>query len=134
MNIPFIENMGIELQENGSLYLPFNQKLLNHLGTIHASAQFTLAETQSGFYLEQMFPQYGDSVIPMLRGSSVKYKNPATKDIYTIATASKEALEKFNMQFLKKGRGVIRVEVTVYDSDAVVTMVGEFSWFISRLV
>jgi len=133
MNIPFIENMGIEAQENGSLYLPFHETLLNHLGTIHASAQFTLAETQSGFYLEIMFPEYGDKVVPLLRSSSVKYKYPASKDIYSVASASKEALEKFESQFLKKGRAVIVINVTVYDSDDIITMEGEFSWFISKL-
>ena len=133
MNIPFIENMGIEAGDNGSLYLSFNQKLLNHVGTIHASAQFTLAETQSGFYLELMFPQYRDKVVPLLRSSSVNYKQPATKDIYSVATASKEALDKFDTQFLKKGRAVITVDVTLYDIDNSVTMTGEFSWFIQKV-
>jgi len=133
MNIPFIENMGIEAEENGSLYLRFRQKLLNHVGTIHASAQFTLAETQSGFYLELMFPQYRNKVIPILRSSSVKYKHPATKDIYSVATASKEALEKFDIQFLKKGRALISIDVTVYDNDKNITMIGEFVWFISKI-
>ena len=133
MNIPFIENMGIEAEENGSLCLPFNQKLLNHVGEIHASAQFTLAETQSGFYLELMFPQYRKKVVPLLRSASVKYKHPATSDIYSVAKSSKRALEKFESQFLKKGKGLIEVEVIVYDSDDMVTMIGEFVWFISKI-
>ena len=124
MNIPFIEKIGIEAKDNGSLYLPYNYKLLNHLGTIHASAQFTLAETQSGFFLELMFPQYSKGVIPMLRSSTVNYKKPATKDIYSVASASKEELEKFEKVFLKKGRGII---------NDIMTMRGEFSWFISKI-
>lgn len=124
--------MGIEAQENGSLYLPFNQTLLNHLGTIHASAQFTLAETQSGFYLQIMFPQYGDRVIPLLRSSSVTYKHSATKDIYSVAHASEEVLHKFEREFLKRGRAVILINVTVYDSDDIIIMEGEFSWFITQ--
>ena len=133
MNIPFIENMGIEAKDDSSLYLPFNKSLLNHLGTIHASAQFTLAETQSGFFLELMFPQYREEVIPLLRASSVKYKHPASKDIYSVATASKETLKRFESQFLKKGRAVITVDVVVYDIDDTVTMQGEFSWFLQKV-
>jgi acyl-coenzyme A thioesterase PaaI-like protein len=133
MNIPFIENMGIEAKENGSLYLPFREGLLNHLGTIHASAQFTLAETQSGFYLELMFPQYGEGVVPLLRSSSVKYKHPAIKDIYSVARTSKEALDKFESELQKKGRAVITIDVWVYDSTDMLTMQGEFCWLISRM-
>ena len=133
MKIPFIEDMGMEKHDNGFLYLSFNQKLLNHIGTVHASAQFMLAETQSGFYLESMFPEYIGKIVPLLRSSTVKYKHPATKDIYAVATVSKEALEKFESTFLKKGRAIISVNIEVQESDEIITMVGDFVWFVSRL-
>jgi len=133
MNIPFIADMGMEQRADGLLFLPFNNKLLNHVGTIHGSVLFTLAETQSGFYLGSCFPQYKGKIVPLLRASTVKYKNPANKDVYAKAFTSQESLEKFEAQFLKKGRAIIRVDVEVLDSDNVLVMVGEFVWFISKI-
>jgi len=133
MDIPFVRYVGIRKGDKEYTSLAFCDNIKNHIGTIDASAQFTLAETESGYYLESLFPQYKGKIIPLLRSSSVKYKNPATKDIYAIATASQEVLEKFEKQFLKKGRASITVQVKVVDVDEVVTMVGEFTWFIQKL-
>jgi len=131
--VPFGEHVGIEKKNDTCLKLLFHKHVENHIGTLHASAQFMLAETQSAYYLESLFPQYRDKIIPLLRSSSVKYKNPATKDIYAIATTSDELLKKFEKQFLRKGRGSITVMVKVIDMDDVVTMVGEFVWFIQKI-
>jgi acyl-coenzyme A thioesterase PaaI-like protein len=55
--IPFVEKVGIVRQPDGGLGLPFNESVHNHLQTIHASAQFTLAETASGEVLQVLFPE-----------------------------------------------------------------------------
>jgi acyl-coenzyme A thioesterase PaaI-like protein len=133
MNIPFVNNIGIEKKDDKTLKLGCHKDVSNHIGSIHAAAQFALAETQSGLYLESVFPKYKGKIIPLLRASSVKYKTPATTEVYAIAHASKESLEKFEAQFLKKGRAGITVFVELRDSNEVVTMIGEFGWFIQRV-
>jgi len=133
MSIPFVNHVGIEEKDKKTLILAFKENVQNHIGTMHAAAQFALAETQSGFYLESIFPEYKGKIIPLLRSSSVKYKNPATTEVYGVATASVESLEKFEVQFLKKGRATITVFVELRDTNNVVTMLGEFGWFIQRV-
>lgn len=133
MKIPFVTHIGIKEKDEKTLKLSFNESVKNHVGTMHGAAQFALAETQSGFYLESIFPQYKGKFIPLLRSSSVKYKNPATTELYGTATASKESLEKFEAQFLKKGRASISVSVELRDSNDVLTMTGEFAWFIQKI-
>lgn len=133
LEIPFSKHIGIKKEKDGTLMLCVNERVKNHINTIHASAQYTLAETQSAYYLESNFPQYEGEIIPLLRSSSVKYKNPAIKDIYAKAFTSKELLEKFEEQFLKKGRALISVEVNIYDSDNTLTMMGIFTWFIQKI-
>jgi len=133
MNIPFVNYVGIKEKDEKTLKLAFNENVQNHIQTMHGAAQFALAETQSGFYLESIFPEYKGKFVPLLRSSSVKYKNPATTELYAIATASEESLKKFEAQFLKKGRASITVFVELRDSNDVVTMVGEFGWFIQKL-
>jgi acyl-coenzyme A thioesterase PaaI-like protein len=44
-DIAFVKLTGIK-QEEDNLSLEFNDNIQNHINTIHAGAQFTLAETQ----------------------------------------------------------------------------------------
>ena len=127
--IPFTHLSGLK-QEDNFLTLEPLDKVKNHLGTIHASAQFLLAESQCGLFLQEVFPQYKDKVIALLRSSSVKYKKPATTTIRAIASITEEEKEKFLAQFMKKNRALIVVSVEVRDEENELIMFGEFGWFV----
>jgi len=131
-DIPFVSHVGIKVDAEQTLTLTNIPPVQNHLQTIHAAAQFALAETQSGYYLQSLFPDLQDEVIPLLRSSEVKYKQPATTQIYTRAFAEETALTKFHEQFSKKGRATIKVYVEVVDIHETVTMEGVFGWFVQR--
>ena len=128
--IPFVEHLGIQ-QEQNHLVLEPSRILENHIGTIHASVQFTLAESQSGLFLQTEFPDIGE-VIALLRSSTVKYKLPAKSKLIAKASMTQESKEKFMAQFTKKGRAAITVQVEIQDREQCVTMMGEFIWFIQR--
>ncbi len=66
---PFVEKVGVIKATNGKLELPFTESTHNHLQTIHASAQFALAETASSEILATSFPELVGKVIPVLRDS-----------------------------------------------------------------
>jgi len=132
-NIPFAKHIGIERKEEGVLKLESTQVVQNHIGTIHASAQFALAETQSGLHLQLAFPELVGKVVGVLRGSTVKYKNPATKTVTAHAFVEGEQKIKFISQLEKKGRASIVVKVELRDTSDVITMQGEFSWFVQKL-
>jgi len=131
-DIEFVKLVGIEQSED-SVSLAFKKDVLNHIESIHASAQFTLAETQSGLHLQKLFPELVGKVVPMLRESKIKYKKPALKSIVAFAKCSDEDIEKFQTQFAKKGRSTLSVSVEVKDSDGVVTAISEFIWFVQKL-
>lgn len=76
--IPFVEKVGIEKNNNNEFQLSFDDSVQNHLQIIHASAQFTLAETASGEILQTEFPDLVGKVVPLLRESQIKFKKPAT--------------------------------------------------------
>jgi len=128
LEVPFVKHVGIE--KDSELKLKVKEELTNHIQTIHASAQFTLAETASAECLMEQFPQYEGEVIPMLRSSTVKYKSPAASTLRAKATLTKEAKEKFLRQFERRGKGAIAVEVELFNEDLLVTMEGEFVWFV----
>ena len=131
-DIEFVKLVGIEQSED-SVSLAFKKNVLNHIESIHASAQFTLAETQSGLHLQKLFPELVGRVVPMLRESKIKYKKPALKSIVAFAKCSDEDIEKFQTLFAKKGRATLSVSVEVKDSDGVVTALSEFIWFVQKL-
>ncbi len=127
--IPFVRLVGIEDEANG-LSLSFKKDVQNHIKSIHASAQFTLAETQSGVHLQKVFSELDGMVVPVLRESHIKYKKPALEKITAYAECTSEAIERFKEQFAKKGRGTIGVTVEVRDINDIVTSQATFNWFI----
>lgn len=130
--IPFIEKVGIVRLPGGGLGLPGDESVQNHLETIHASAQFALAETASGDVLQTMFPELAGQVIPVLRDSNIKFKKPASNTISAYPSVTAEAVRKFKQQFDKKGRSLIAVDVEIKDPQGVVTSTGVFNWFVQR--
>ena len=131
-DIEFVKLIGIKQSQN-SVSLAFKKNVLNHIESIHASAQFSLAETQSGLHLQELFPQLIGKVIPLLRESKIKYKKPALKSIVAFASCSEENIEKFQEQFMKKGRATLAVNVDVKDEEGVLCASSEFIWFVQKI-
>ncbi len=132
IDIPFAKHIGIE-EQNNELSLNFKEDVLNHIRTIHASAQFTLAETKSGLYLQSLFPQLEGKVIPVLRDAQIRYKKPAQEKIVAFSSADTQAVEKFKSQFEKKGRGLLQIKVEIKDINNVLTSQAIFTWFVQTL-
>ncbi len=132
INIPFVRHVGIK-EQNSELILDFNNQVLNHIKTIHASAQFTLAETKSGIHLQNLFPELEGKVIALLRDAQIKYKKPAQEKIIAFSSVNEEDVIKFKSQFEKKGRGSLQIEVKIKDINDVLTSQAIFTWFIQAL-
>ena len=132
-HIPFTKHIGIEYKNKSTLKLELTEAVQNHIQSIHASAQFALAETQSGLFLQEAFPEYVGKVVGLLRGSTVKYKSPAITSIIAKATLNKKIKEKFILQLERKGGATIDIDVTILDEENVLTMQGMFTWFVQKL-
>lgn len=132
-DIPVINKVGVICSSDGLLELPFNDSVLNHLQTIHASALFTLAEAASGEALQHHFPELVGKVIPVLRDSQIRFRKPATTDVTAHPTITDEISERFKQQLERKGRALVEVGVEIRDRDNGTICIGNFSWFIQRL-
>ena len=130
--IPLVKHLGIEEHE-GELSLAFKKDILNHVETIHAAAQYALAETQSGLHLLELFPELEDKVIPILRDAQIKYKKPAQAKIVALASCDAESVEKFKTQFENKGRGTLQIDAQIKDINDVITCQASFTWFVQSL-
>ena len=133
--IPF--NKFIEISNSSEdedvLKLQFKSNMENHLGTFHASAQYALAEACSGLSLQKHFPHLAESVVPVLRKSDIKFKQPAKSDIQAKSNLAIEEKERFEQQLEKKGCATIAVPVEVMDKNGIITMVGKYEWFIQKI-
>ena len=132
--VPFVEKVGIVRESDDILELPYNESMQNHLQTIHAGAQFVLAETASGEALQKLFPDLVGQVVPVLRNSNIKFKKPAKKSITAHPSITDDSVAKFNEQFGKKGRASISVDVEIKDLEGIVTSTGIFIWFVQSIV
>ncbi|NOY63522.1 MAG: DUF4442 domain-containing protein [Gammaproteobacteria bacterium] len=131
--IAFAKHLAITVRDDGRLELPFNDYLQNHLNTIHASAQFGLAETASGAHLLSLFPELAQTVVPLLRDAQVKFKRPATSTLCAYPSTEKATLTKFSKQITSKGRGTIRVDVELRDAEGMVVCVASYQWFVQKI-
>ncbi len=131
--IPFVKTVGVTRLENGLLMLSMTPSVVNHIGTIHASAQFTLAETASGQLLIESFPELEGKVVPLLRDSQIKFKRPADSVITAQAVVSEEATTSLINQLDARGRGSISIAVEVKDANNKVTCTGVFNWYIQTI-
>ena len=133
IEIPFVKKVGITKTDNNKLELSFASDTQNHLGTMHACAQFTLAETASGEFLQTLFPELIGKVVPILRDAKVKFKKSAVNNIIAYPSISDEEKEKFNLQFSRKGRSSITVDVELKDSEGTLTCITSYNWFIQKI-
>ena len=133
VEIPFVKKVGISKNKDGFLELAFDESVHNHLQSIHASAQFALAETASGEMLQTEFPELVGKVIPVLRDSQIKFRKPALKSISAFPSISSDSIHKFKEHMLKKGRASITVNVEIKDTEGTITSTGEFNWFVQQI-
>jgi len=133
LEIPFNQFLGLRDAQDASEYLlelPESPQMHNHLRTVHASAQFALAEATSGKCLVQTFADLSEIVIPVVRRVEVKYSHPARGILRSKAFIPQETVAKIREELLRKKRILIPVRVEIVDADERLTMSATFDWFI----
>ncbi|NER38842.1 MAG: DUF4442 domain-containing protein [Oscillatoria sp. SIO1A7] len=131
--VPFIQKAGIRYDRSGILNLEFCKSIHNHVGTIHASAQFALAETASGDCLQSLCPELSDKVFAILREAKVKYRQPAEKSVSAYSSVDDDSISVFRDRLARKGRSTIEIAVEIRDLDGTVTCSGIFKWFVQTI-
>jgi len=106
------------------------EEYLNHLETVHASAQFALAEATSGYFLQNEFEDM-TNILPVVRKVDMKYKKPAQGSILSKACFLNTDKQKITEELILKQRTLITVRVTLYDSLKNNIMQSDFEWFIA---
>ncbi len=128
--------LGIQLAPAGLghlLEMPETPLHLNHVGTVHASVQFALAEASSGEFLLCHLGEAQSRYFAVLRTSSVKFRKPAHGPLRATAKFDEGVADTLNAELTSRGRALASVLVDVADTHGVITMSGQFDWFLQRL-
>ena len=86
-NLPYNRTLGLKADGDRICLSPKDQHL-NHVGTVHATVIFGIAEAASGSVLLYRFPELSDTYVALLRESSVKFRRPANSDADILGTGT----------------------------------------------
>jgi len=81
-------------------------------------------------HLQSLFPELEQKVIPLLREGKIKYIKPAAMKIKAYSFVEEEVVEKFKLQFTRKGRALLKIKVEVRDINNILTSEAQFTWFV----
>lgn len=134
LNLPFNKILLIKKSDlpDSILMLEDREKYQNHLGTMHASAQYALAEASSGEILERNFGDWNGAYFPVVRRVEVKYKSPAKGRLFSTGFIEEDKAQKAKKELSEKGRTLVDVMVKIMDDGRNITFEGRFTWFIAK--
>lgn len=134
-DLPFNKLVDINVSDDKDYLLRLDDKIdyTNHLGTVHASALFSLAEATSGHFLLINFPEFQTGLIPVVRQVEAKYRKPANGIINSTAILIDNSIEGIKEQLIIKKRASVKLKVELFDSNKINVMTGNFEWFVTLL-
>lgn len=126
MAVPFAGHLGLEITEVGAgeatVVLPRRPELHNHVGSQHAGALFTAAETASGAAFVGAFAVRMGDVTPLAKAAEIDYEKIAHGAITATAKLGIEAAEALaTLDADGKVEFPCEVELTDKDGDRVAT-------------
>lgn len=128
--IPYLEPHRLRVteqtQERIRVVMPFGKQLTNHVGTLHASALFTIAETAAGMHATDLIP--GNRAIPLLRGAAIQYTRRASGDLTATASVKDGTASGVLAAFDADGRADVDIEVDVTDTENQTVFKGTFDY------
>jgi hypothetical protein len=132
-DIPFNQYIRIEKPHEPTgplLELNPSECHANHIGTVHACVQMTLAEAASGEFLMQTLPGFKEHTFGVLRRVEAKYKNPMQGKIAARAVSTADDLHEASDLLSTKGRAIVPVTIEVVDAENSVGLQATFHWFL----
>jgi len=117
--VPFAGFLGVEVTSvsagEATAVLPERPELTNHVGSQHAGALFTAAETASGAAFVGAFAERMGDVTPLARNAEISYEKIAKGPIEaraTLGVPAKEALATLDAE----GKVVFPCEIELTDA------------------
>ncbi len=133
--IPFNKHLGLEVVEvgegSGSVRLPDDERLHNHVGSQHAGALFSAAEAASGAAFVGAFAERMGEITPLAKSAQIDYRKLAKGPIVATGTLGEEKsalLERLDAD----GRVVFTIDVSLRDGDDLEVATMTVDWHVRR--
>lgn len=102
----------------------------NHVGTMHAGAQFSLIEATSGAAVSSAFLDLLGRATPLAQGADLTYKRPVRGDASAEAHLSADEVERVRVELETQGRARFDVQVSIRDADGTLATEATMRWYI----
>lgn len=136
LRLPFNQHLGLEMTWHLGVEvvsLTPRPHHMNHVGTVHAGALYSLAEAASGHALLEHIPLPLEEAAAVVRSAEVKYRRPASGRLVAVADVDDESSSQFRTRLEAKGRATLSVTTCILcGEDDQEVFRGEFVWFVSR--
>ena len=133
MAVPFAGYLGLEITEVGpgeaTVVLPRRAELNNHVGSQHAGALFTAAETASGAAFVGAFAVRMGDVTPLAKSAEIDYLKIAHGPITAVGTLGMEAAEAL-ATLDAEGKVEFPCEVELSDKDGQLVATATIHWHV----
>jgi len=131
--VPFAKYLKIEVTKvapgEAVALLPEGPELTNHVGSQHAGALFTVAETASGAAFVGAFAERMGDVTPLARSAEISYEKIAKGPIEAhgkLAVPAEEALATLDAE----GKVVFPCEIELTDADGQRVATATVQWHV----
>lgn len=133
--LPFVRLLGISIDEIGAgtskVSMPDDPKLHNHLGTQHAGALFTLAETASGAAMAGGFAELILGLRPVAKESRIHYQKLARGATRAEGRVPGD-LAALKAQLAQDGKVAFPVAVDIFDAEGTLAAQVTVDWYLSQ--
>lgn len=131
--VPFVGHLGVEVTEistgEATAVLPDRGELFNHVGSQHAGALFTVAETASGAAFVGAFAERMGDLTPLARSAEIAYEKIANGPITAkarLGMPAEQALETLDAD----GKVEFPCEVELTDASGTVVAAANVRWHV----
>lgn len=133
-SLPLVSLLGIQIEEIGPgtarVVMPADPKINNHLGSQHAGAVFTLAETASGAAMAGGFAELILDLRPVAKEARIQYLKVLKGS--TCASAKVEGdLAALKQSLQRDGKVAFPVQVEIVDSEGTLVAQVQVEWYLS---
>jgi uncharacterized protein (TIGR00369 family) len=133
MAVPFAGHLGLEITEVGpgeaTVVLPRRPELNNHVGSQHAGALFTAAETASGAAFVGAFAVRMGDVTPLAKSAEIDYLKIANGAITAVGTLGMDAAEAL-ATLDAEGKVEFPCEVELSDKEGQLVATATIHWHV----
>lgn len=133
--VPFVRHLDLDITSVGpgtaTVRLPDAPHLLNHVGTQHAGALFSAAETASGAAAVGLLGAAVMTLRPITTDGNIQYRRPA-QGVITARAETTSAAQDIMAEVEEHGQATFRVTVTLVDAQDRQVAAASFDWHVSR--